>query len=427
VAAGQAFAMIQVRALTQHSDFEEAVRLQQEIWGFTDIELLPVRLFVVATKVGGQAFGAFDGDRMIGFCLAIPGLKAGGGYYLHSHMLGVLPQYRNTGVGRMLKIEQRNDALSRGIELIEWTFDPLEIKNAFFNMERLGAIARRFLPNQYGTTTSHLHGGLPTDRLVAEWWIGSARVKSMIEGEPFQRPPGARSRSGAERHRGNPRGRSAAGACDSAQIAGQFQEYLGAAFCHRIRKDRGRRCLLNREMGIKLERITLRQIRMPLVHFFETSFGRTYDRDIVLVEVSADGLSGWGEVTAGENPFYNEEWTDAAWLIVRNYVAPRVLNVQFESASQVAARSAHIRGHNMARGGLEAAVWDLEARMKGAAAVAADRRRCAEGDSLRGFHRHPEFRGRTSREDRDGGQRRVSANQDEDQAGVGRRRCPRGA
>ncbi len=115
-------------------------------------------------------------------------------------------------------------------------------------------------------------------------------------------------------------------------------------------------------MGIQLDEVRLRQIRMPLVHFFETSFGRTYERDIVLVEVVADGLSGWGEVTAGENPFYNEEWTDAAWLILRNYVAPRVLRCRFDSAVEVAARTAHIRGHLMARGGLEAAVWDLEAR-----------------------------------------------------------------
>lgn len=104
---------------------------------------------------------------------------------------------------------------------------------------------------------------------------------------------------------------------------------------------------------------------MPLVHFFETSFGRTYDRDIVLVEVLGDGVSGWGEVTAGENPFYNEEWTESAWLIVRDYVAPQVLHREFETAAGVGARSAHIRGHNMARGGVEAAVWDLEARQQG--------------------------------------------------------------
>src|SRR5207253_1965871 len=108
-----------------------------------------------------------------------------------------------------------------------------------------------------------------------------------------------------------------------------------------------------------------RQIRMPLVHFFETSFGRTYERHMVLVEVKADGLSGWGEITAGENPFYNEEWTESAWLIVRDYAGPRVLRHPFESAAAVAPHTAHIRGHNMARGGLEAAVWDLEARMLG--------------------------------------------------------------
>ena len=180
--------MIQVRSLTEHDQFREAVSLQQEIWGFEDFELLPVRLFVVATKVGGQAFGAYGGGRMVGFCLSIPGLKAGGGYYLHSHMLGVVNEYRNSGVGRMLKLAQRDDALRRGIELIEWTFDPLEIKNAYFNMERLGAIVRRFVPNQYGMTTSHLHAGLPTDRLVAEWWVGSERVNATIDGGPFQRP-----------------------------------------------------------------------------------------------------------------------------------------------------------------------------------------------------------------------------------------------
>jgi o-succinylbenzoate synthase len=116
-------------------------------------------------------------------------------------------------------------------------------------------------------------------------------------------------------------------------------------------------------MGFQLEKIVLRQIRMPLVSFFETSFGRTYERDIVLVEVSAGDVSGWGEVTAGENPFYNEEWYESAWLILRDYVAPRVLKHPFDSAAGVAARTSHIRGHKMARGGLEVACWDLEARL----------------------------------------------------------------
>lgn len=116
---------------------------------------------------------------------------------------------------------------------------------------------------------------------------------------------------------------------------------------------------------MKIERIILRQIHMPLVHFFETSFGRTTGRDIILVEAIADGVSGWGEVTAGGRPFYNEEWTGSAWLILKDYVAPRVLGVELAGAEDVSDRTAHIRGHRMARGGLEVAVWDLDARLAG--------------------------------------------------------------
>jgi predicted GNAT superfamily acetyltransferase len=179
--------MIAVRALATGAEFAEAVDLQKRIWHFADIELLPVRLFVVAHKVGGHVFGAYDAGRMVGFLLAIPGIKRGAQGYLHSHMLGVLPEYRDRGVGRALKLRQREDALTRGIELVEWTFDPLELKNAFFNMERLGAIVRRYVENQYGTTSSPLHGGLPTDRCTAEWWVASDRVKSILAGEPAGR------------------------------------------------------------------------------------------------------------------------------------------------------------------------------------------------------------------------------------------------
>lgn len=164
-----------------------AVALQKAIWGFEDIELLPVRLFVVATKIGGQVFGAYAGDKMVGFSLAIPGIKPGVRAYLHSHMVGVAQDYRDYGVGRMLKLRQRDEALSRGLDLMEWTFDPLEIKNAYFNIERLGAVVRRFVRNQYGMTTSHLHRGLPTDRCTAEWWIDSDRVKNVLAGETVPR------------------------------------------------------------------------------------------------------------------------------------------------------------------------------------------------------------------------------------------------
>jgi predicted GNAT superfamily acetyltransferase len=174
--------VIEIRQLFQFPEFEEVLRLQQAIWGYADIELLPLRFFVVVSTVGGHIFGAYDGGMMVGFCFAIPGIKPGGRPYLHSHMLGVLPAYHNAGIGRRLKLRQREEALSRGIELIEWTFDPLELKNAFFNIERLGAIVRRYHENQYGITFSPLHGGLPTDRCYAEWWIASPRVEAVLSG-----------------------------------------------------------------------------------------------------------------------------------------------------------------------------------------------------------------------------------------------------
>jgi predicted GNAT superfamily acetyltransferase len=186
--AGSKTSLIDIQALTTNHQFREAVALQKAIWGFDEIELLPVRLFVTATKVGGQAFGAYHSGRMVAFCLAIPGLKQGSKPYLHSHMLGVLPEFRDSGIGRRLKLRQREDAIARDIDLIEWTFDPLEIKNAYFNMERLGAIVRRFVRNQYGVTSSRLHAGLPTDRCTAEWWVKSYRARAVIEGIPYARP-----------------------------------------------------------------------------------------------------------------------------------------------------------------------------------------------------------------------------------------------
>ncbi|MGH9652159.1 MAG: o-succinylbenzoate synthase [Bryobacteraceae bacterium] len=116
-------------------------------------------------------------------------------------------------------------------------------------------------------------------------------------------------------------------------------------------------------MGFQVDQIVLRHIRLPLLHFFETSFGRTLARHIILVQVFADGVSGWGEVTAGENPFYNEEWTGSIWPLLIDYVGPRVLHHEFAHPSEVGARTAYIRGHKMTRGGMEAAVWDLYARL----------------------------------------------------------------
>jgi predicted GNAT superfamily acetyltransferase len=160
-------------------ELRACVALQKEVWNFSDAELIPLRMFVVAEKVGGQVMGAFEGRDMVGFALSVPGTRSGH-IYLHSHMLAVRKDHRNSGLGRRLKLLQREDALARGIELIEWTFDPLEIKNAYLNVEKLGAIVRRYNINQYGITSSPLQGGLPSDRLIAEWWLKSKRVEKLL-------------------------------------------------------------------------------------------------------------------------------------------------------------------------------------------------------------------------------------------------------
>ncbi len=180
-----------IRKCAALAEMQACFALQKEVWKFSDADLVPVRMFVVAAKIGGQVIGAFvhrndekdDKKEMIGFALAIPGMR-NGRCYLHSHMLAVRQQYRNGGLGRRMKLYQREDALARGFELMEWTFDPLEVKNAYLNIEKLGAIARRYNVNQYGITSSPLQGGLPTDRLVAEWWMKSKRVEAVLTDAP---------------------------------------------------------------------------------------------------------------------------------------------------------------------------------------------------------------------------------------------------
>ena len=174
---------IQIRKCHNLDEMSACVSLQKEIWNFADAELLPLRLFVVAEKIGGQVIGALDKGKMVGFALALPGAR-GGHSYLHSQMLAVSAPYRDAGLGRKIKLFQREDALARGFELVEWTFDPLEIKNSYLNIERLGAVARRYHVNQYGVTSSPLQGGLPSDRLVAEWWLKSKRVEAALHSSP---------------------------------------------------------------------------------------------------------------------------------------------------------------------------------------------------------------------------------------------------
>lgn len=246
--AGAARAMseeIVVRPCVRLEEFHTCVDLQRDIWGEADLEVEPVTVFVVASKVGGQVFGAFEGNRMVGYLLALPGVR-NGKPYLHSHMTGVLEAYRNKGVGRKLKLYQREEALGRGISLVEWTFDPLELRNAHFNLNKLGAIARQILPNLYGVTTSPLHRGLATDRLVAEWLLSSPRVTAILSGrvpEPREAPAEIHIPLGLEE------GEKASGedlARIQERVRREFQEWFGrgyAAFAL-VRSAEGSRYLL---------------------------------------------------------------------------------------------------------------------------------------------------------------------------------------
>ncbi len=187
--------MILIRSCKGHDELEACVELQVATWGYDPTDVIPRKAFLVWQKVGGQVIGAFDTalpgagaeggpESLVGFVSALPGIRAGADGprpYLHSHMMAVKEGYRNRGLGVQLKLAQRKEALERGIRHIEWTFDPLEIKNAFLNIGKLGAVMRRYMVDFYGVSSSRLQGGLPTDRLVAEWEIDSGHVRGIIE------------------------------------------------------------------------------------------------------------------------------------------------------------------------------------------------------------------------------------------------------
>jgi predicted GNAT superfamily acetyltransferase len=185
---------ILIRPCEGFEELSACVQLQVEVWGYGDRDVMPRRVFIVSKSIGGQVIGAFDtslpgvdakgdADSLIGFAMALPGI-AQGRPYLHSHMLAVNSDYRNRGIGQRLKVFQREEALQRGIRRMEWTFDPLEIKNSFLNVTKLGAIVRRYAANFYGVSSSRLHGQVPTDRLYAEWWLDSDWVSSTLGGKP---------------------------------------------------------------------------------------------------------------------------------------------------------------------------------------------------------------------------------------------------
>lgn len=172
---------VHIRDLKTIADFRQVVDLEHAIWGYTDsADTVTVPVFIFTVKRGATLIGAFDAaDRMVGFAYAVVGMKDGRPM-LWSHMTGVLPDYRG-GLGYQLKLEQRTRALAQGYELIEWTFDPMQAMNAHLNFAKLGGVVEEYAENFYGESTSALHRGTPTDRLIVSWWIGEPHVVRRLE------------------------------------------------------------------------------------------------------------------------------------------------------------------------------------------------------------------------------------------------------
>ncbi|MBM3806991.1 MAG: hypothetical protein FJW22_02235 [Acidimicrobiia bacterium] len=170
-----------IRDLTTIEEFRQVVDLERAIWGYTDnADMVGVPVFIFTVHRGAVLLGAFDAaDRMVGFAYAVVGMK-GGQRLLWSHMTGVLPEHRG-GLGYRLKRAQRDRALAQGYELIEWTFDPMQAMNAHFNFAKLGGVVTEYAANFYGESTSALHRGTPTDRVVLSWHIGAPHVVRRLE------------------------------------------------------------------------------------------------------------------------------------------------------------------------------------------------------------------------------------------------------
>jgi len=167
------------RDLTTLEEYAGVVELERTIWGPGYVEVVPVPILAITVMRGGVLVGAFDDRRMIGFVYSIAGIKHGKPTQW-SHMLGVLPEFRNDGVGHHLKLLQRERTLAMGLDLIEWTYDPMQALNAHLNFTKLGVVVEEYEVNVYGTSNSPLHAGNPTDRFVAEWHIRDPHVEGRI-------------------------------------------------------------------------------------------------------------------------------------------------------------------------------------------------------------------------------------------------------
>jgi predicted GNAT superfamily acetyltransferase len=172
---------ITIREINDVAQMRAVEELQKEVWGIPDLDVVPMTHLVAAREAGGVLIGAFDGDALLGFVYGFPSFERGQLAH-HSHMLAVKPGYRNLDLGRRLKLAQREHVIGQGIDLVSWTFDPLQSRNAHFNFTKLGVIADRYLPNFYGEDAASFLHQTGTDRLWVSWFVSSERVERLISG-----------------------------------------------------------------------------------------------------------------------------------------------------------------------------------------------------------------------------------------------------
>ena len=167
-----------IQPLNTVDQFHQVEQLESAIWG--PVGIVPVPILAVTVRRGAVLLGAYEGERLVGFVYSLAALRTGdGGQPIPSHwshMLGVDPRLRGSGLGATLKLAQRAAVSKLGLELIEWTYDPLQSVNAHLNFAKLGVIVEEYVENIYGESTSALHGGLPTDRFICQWWIQRPHV-----------------------------------------------------------------------------------------------------------------------------------------------------------------------------------------------------------------------------------------------------------
>src|SRR5437868_11451793 len=172
---------VEVRLVRSHDEFAACEAMSRDIWGAAERNVVPRELLLTIQLNGGLVHGAFfPGGRLVGFCFAFLG-RRNGQLRLCSHQLGVVPELRGGGIGIALKEAQRADALRLGYELVSWTFDPLEARNAYINLHRLGCVARLYDRNHYGDMEDELNRGLPSDRLEAEWWLQQDKPAVIVD------------------------------------------------------------------------------------------------------------------------------------------------------------------------------------------------------------------------------------------------------